>query len=149
MAIRVEQYSLPLHAATDLPPYVPVAMAAIASTYTGGNRSVTQAGTTSLEPIGVTIASALGLNPVRVLPIGNIAKGVCNASLAAGVDVAVSAFASQGIPSSSGSFSQAQLGPAAAASGTKVWRVGKSLEAANPGEVFAFYVSPLLLSGGA
>lgn len=97
-------------------------------------RQVLPAASKNVEPVGVTLASAVAGNPVTVFDYGNVVKVTAGASLGAGSEV--------GVASTNGA-----LGPVAGASGSVVWSVGRSETAAAPGEVFSLYVRPRQLSG--
>lgn len=91
----------------------------------GIDRGVIQLATGGAEPEGVTLITASQGQGVAVYAQGNTCLAVAAATIANGDPVGVvGATSSLGI----------------AASG--LWRVGKSLEAAVPGDTFAFFVNP-------
>jgi hypothetical protein len=103
-------------------------------TMTTSERGVCPVAAATVEPHGITIASALLGEAVTVMGQGNYAKAVAAASLGFGTLVGVTG-------------ATRSLGLAAGASGSVVWAVGRSCTAAAAGEVFTFYVNPRQLSG--
>lgn len=121
-------YPLPFTAASALKPFDPVRLSASAA------RSVIPAATNNVEIQGfISNASAIVGEGVTVYGENSVVEGVAAASLGPGADI--------GIASTNGA-----LGPVAAASGVARFRVGKSFEAAAPGERFSLYVKPRPLS---
>lgn len=98
------------------------------------DRQVVAIASQNLEPVGITLATALQGGAVTVLDDESLVKVTAGASLGAGADV--------GVASTNGS-----LGPVSGASGSVVYRVGKSTSAAAAGEVFSLYIRPRQLSG--
>jgi hypothetical protein len=107
-------------------------------------RQVLPIATVNVEPYGIAMASAgaagASTNPqltpaCPVIDDGNIVKVTAAASLGVGADIVVG--------STNGGFAPASAG----ASGILMWRVGKSLSAANAGEVFSLHVKPRQISG--
>lgn len=112
---------------------LPGQVVAIAS---GADRQVVPVGTCNIEPFGVTpFASAAIGEEVAVLESRNVVAAIAAASIGRGGDIGVVAVATT------------SLGPVAAAAGSVIWRVGKSLSAAAAGEEFSLYVNPRQLSG--
>lgn len=101
---------------------------------TTAERAVVPLAAGTVEPHGITGASALLGEAVTIYGQGNYCKAVANASLGFGQYVGVSG-------------ATKSLGIVAGASGTVVWAVGRSVTAAAAGEVFTFYVNPTKLSG--
>lgn len=142
MSSRVIQHAVPLNAATDVSGWAPVKFFGASN----GVRAVVALATTADEPIGVTgeIGAPAG-EPVAVYDRGSIMKGVAGATITDGGDIGY--VGATTVAGASGNFSQPLLGPVAAASGAKVYRVGQAVMPAVPGQVFSFYVSPKQLSG--
>lgn len=103
-------------------------------TLTTSERGVCPVAGLTVEPHGITVASALLGEAVTVYGQGNYCKAVANASLGAGALVGVTG-------------ATRALGLAAGASGSVVWSVGRSVTAAAAGETFTFYVNPRQISG--
>jgi hypothetical protein len=137
---RVIQHALPLHAASDIANYAPVAL-------TTGVRNVVPVATVNQEPIAVTGESfAQQGRAVAAYDRGSIVEGVCGASiLMSAPDIGV--IGATTVAGPSGTYSQPLLGPVAGASGAVKWRVGQAMQPAVPGQVFSFYVNPRQLSG--
>lgn len=98
------------------------------------DRQVVPLATSNAEPIGISLATALQGKAVTILDGLSVVKVTAGASLGAGTDV--------GVASTNGT-----LGPVSGASGSTVYRVGKSTSAAAAGEKFSLYVKPKQVSG--
>lgn len=97
-------------------------------------RQVLPLATNNVEPLGVTIATAVNpADSVAVFDRGNIVKVPAVASFGAGQDI--------GVASTNGGF-----GTVSGASGVTRWAVGKSVTGALAGEIFSLYVNPKQLS---
>lgn len=119
---------LPFTAASDCNPE------RVVTIDTGISRGVVPVATNNVEPFGVNgQPTQLRTESVTIYGPDDIVQVTACASLGAGAVV--------GIASTNG-----QLGPVAAASGVSRYRVGVSLEAAQPGEKFSLYVKPKQLS---
>lgn len=104
---------------------------------TTGQRQVVPCTSASDEPFGITgDAGANPGQPVTVYEAQNVAKAIAGASIGHG---AAFAFGS----------TNGALVVAVAASGSVRFTGGKTLEAAQPGEVFSVYVNPRQISGAA
>lgn len=98
------------------------------------DRQVSPIATSNIEPFGIALATALQGKAVTIMEDGDTIKVTAAASLGAGADV--------GIASTNGA-----LGPVSGASGSTIWRVGRSVSAAAAGETFSLYIRPRTLSG--
>jgi hypothetical protein len=142
MADRLVHSGLPLFAASDVPGLAPVKLFGASA----GIKTVVACATTTEEPIGFTgQVGAVGGQAISVYKPQDIAQGVAGATILSGADVGL-AGATTAV-GASGSFSQPLHGPVSGASGSVVWRAGKALAPANPGDVFTYLFSPRQLSG--
>lgn len=121
-----EQFSLP--AASVVLPRTAVKLAGTSVLF------VLPCGSVNDEPFGTVkaTAGASGLNQgerVAIYEHANYVKMIAGASLGVGADV--------GVGSSNG-----VMKPIVAATGSIIWRVGKSITPAAAGDVFTVYVSP-------
>jgi hypothetical protein len=129
MAFKLHRTSFPGIAASAVSAGQAVTLAS------GGDRNVAPIVNSSVEPFGIALASAASVGDgVAVLDDNNVEIVIAAASLGRGADVGVVG-------------ATTSLGPVSAASGSAVYRVGKSLSAAAAGEEFSIYVNPKQLSG--
>lgn len=106
-----------------------VAGRSVVSLAAGVDRGVLTTGSTGQEPFGLTLTTASQGRAVAIYARGNTCIAVAAATIANGDSVGVvGATTSLGV----------------AASG--FWRVGRSLEAATPGDQFALFVDPRKLA---
>jgi hypothetical protein len=100
------------------------------------------------EPIGVARASAYGsIEPVDIRDTPDIIRGIAAATIGAGTWVVVASAAATAGASGSANICQLGLAATQGASGTTVWALGKSVEHANPGGEFGYYLKIQQISG--
>lgn len=144
----VETHRLPMSAATDLSTFDLVTYAN-ATTATEGRLPVRPIASVNDEPVGVTDHPRFGglAQPVRVLVHPNIARAVAAATISYGEAIGYATRSSVAQVGGTGATLGVRVKPVSGASGSVVWQAGTAVEAANPGEVFSFYVNPRQLSG--
>jgi hypothetical protein len=135
MAHKIENFNLPLRAASAIGQYVPVRFTGDAQTTPGSalTESVVRAGSSNEDVLGMTLATVAAGQEVAVAWIGE-SKGRAGASLGAGARLIVGSTNGILVPF---------IATGAAASGAfRTYSVGRSLANAAPADWFAFVLNP-------
>lgn len=101
------------------------------------------------QPVGLTRASAPANRSIDVRDsgTGDIVRAQCVATVAVGNEIGVASVGATA--GASGNFQVPLLGPVSKGASLSIatWSAGQALENANPGNTFAFRISPRQLSG--
>lgn len=142
MAYTLDRFSVPLKAASHLPPKAVVRLDTVAN-------QVLHTSANSQRPFGAVQATILQGYAGAIYEDPSYQKLVACASIGFGAEVWVASFGVASGYQGTGLATIAQMGVATGASGVVAWSVGLAMEPASAGDVFTVKLAPRQLGGAA